>query len=78
VLKLLLYIVKHCRVFIIEYAINDTNEIVSLCYAQSYFPLTTFNTSSSFKSQLVHLNHIMSIMCFFFHERNNSVYCGGP
>ena len=47
---------------------NDTNEIVSLCYAQSYFPLTTFNTSSSFKSQLVHLNHIMSIMCRFFRK----------
>jgi hypothetical protein len=28
------------------------------CVMLSYFPLTTFNTSSSFKSQLVHLNHI--------------------
>jgi hypothetical protein len=47
VLKRLLYIVKHCRVFIIEYAINDTNEIVSLCYAQSYFPLNTFNPTGN-------------------------------
>ena len=29
------------------YVINDTNEIVSLCYAQSYFPLNTFNPTGN-------------------------------
>ena len=31
----------------LSYVINDTNEIVSLCYAESYFPLNTLNHTGS-------------------------------
>ena len=47
-LKRLLYIVKHCHVFIIECIIRKSmNEIVSLCYAQSHFPLNTLSHTGS-------------------------------